>query len=84
MTSTQAIALAATRWWIGRPAKEIAQLQMNEPMLCMDFDAFQDAVSEHLGQPVFTHQLTEPRIHAAINGDDPIPTFDLLLAEHNL
>lgn len=84
MTKAQAIALSGTEWWATRRSKEIAQLQMNEPLLCMPFPLFQVAVAMHLNRAISLVDQVDPQIKAAVNGTDPIPSFDPILKEHGL
>jgi hypothetical protein len=59
-TREEAVALAHTGWWKFKPARDVALWQLNEPLLCMDFADFQQAVSEAIGRPVFTHEFANP------------------------
>jgi len=57
MTREEAVAMAATGWWKGKPAAEVALFQLQEERLCMDFSDFHAAVEEALGFPVWTHEF---------------------------
>jgi hypothetical protein len=81
MTKDQAIALARSNWWIGRPARELAMFQMHEPLLCMPFDVFHKAVEESLNRPVFTHEfgLNLEGLKKEIQGESEPPSLEQVL-----
>jgi len=60
MTKDDAIARARAKWWLTKSPREIAEFQLREPKLCMDFAAFHEAVERALGRPVFTHEFARP------------------------
>lgn len=60
MTKDEAIALAKTGWWRTKSPREIAEFQLREPRLCMDFSEYHEAVEKALGRPVFTHEFVRP------------------------
>ncbi len=77
ITREQAIALATSRWWAGKSARDIVQFQLFESKLCMDFSDFHAAVEEALGRPVFTHEFAWPEsLRAEFLGDKRAPTFE--------
>lgn len=87
MTKEQAIALAESKFWETLTPRQIAEFQMAEPLLCMPFGVFQDAVEKTLGRSVFTHEfgLNYQGIKdELLNGKEP-PTLaqilDLIPAE---
>lgn len=53
----KAAALFNRRWWLGRPAREIAKFQLFTRELCMPFDVFHHALEEALGRPVWRHEF---------------------------
>lgn len=57
MTKEQAIALADSGWWEALSHEERALFQMFEPLLCMPFAVFHEAVEKTLSRPVFTHEF---------------------------
>ncbi len=77
MTPQEAIALAASSWWVDRPAKEVALFQMREKLLCMPFDLFHEAMEKALGRPVFTHEfgLNWAGLLSELQGDAEAPSF---------
>lgn len=77
-----AIKLAESKWWEGRPAREVAEFQLFTRELCMDFGAFHKAVEDSLGRPVFTHEfgLDYDGICKEFLGQRPPPSMDGILA----
>lgn len=57
METEQALALADSKWWIGKSHRDIAGFQLFEPLLCCPFDVFHEAVEKALNRPVFTHEF---------------------------
>lgn len=76
MTEAQAIKLFETKWWEGRPARELAEFQMHEDRLCMPFHVFHGAVEEALGRSVWTHELglNADGIRAELRGERGAPS----------
>jgi len=60
MDKKQAVDMANSKWWEDKTAKEIAEFQLVENLLCMPFDVFHKAVEEWLGRPVWTHEFASP------------------------
>ena len=52
-----AIALADTKWWVGKGCREIFKIGMFTQELCLPFDVLHKAVEESLGRPVWTHEF---------------------------
>lgn len=76
LTREQAIALVETRWWVGKPDREVAEFQLHVKRLCMPFGEFHDAVERALGRAVFTHEFADAeRLRAELRGDRPAPSF---------
>jgi hypothetical protein len=57
LTKTDAIAMAASGWWKDKSAREVVAYQLFQPLLCMDFGAFHEAVEKALGRSVWTHEF---------------------------
>jgi hypothetical protein len=57
MTREGAIILAKTAWWKALAAREVAQVQLYEELLCMPFLDFHKAVEGALGRRVFAHEF---------------------------
>lgn len=57
MTKEQAIALAESGFWKTMTHREIATFQLFEPLLCMPFEVFHEAIEKTLGRPVWTHEF---------------------------
>ena len=57
LTREEAIEMAESKWWIGKSHQEIAEYQLQQECLCIDFPIFHQAVEESLGRSVFTHEF---------------------------
>lgn len=81
MTKEEAIALGETKFWEKMTHREIAVFQMNEPLLCMPFGVFHEAIEKTLERPVFTHEfaMNKDGIMKELMGDAPQPSFEEIL-----
>ena len=57
MTKDEAIALYDSEFWKHLSLRERAEFQLFEPMLCMPFGVFHEAIEKTLSRPVFTHEF---------------------------
>ena len=57
MDRETAIKIAKSKWWIGMDPDIITAFQLFEPLLCMNFSAFHEAIEKSLGRPVYTHEF---------------------------
>lgn len=81
MTKEQAIELAETGWWKDATPEAIVNFQLFEPLLCMDFGDFHQAVERVLGRPVFTHEFAFfEGLQKEFLKDKPAPSFEEILA----
>ena len=48
-------------WWDSDDPVVVFLGQIQEPILLIDFSAFQKAAEEALGRPVWTHEFAEPK-----------------------
>lgn len=57
-------ALYVSRWWEGEDftQAEVAMIQLKQERLIVPFGLFQDAVTELLGRPVYTHEFSRPEV----------------------
>jgi hypothetical protein len=78
MTREEAISLSESKFWEGMTLRERAVFQINEPLLCMPFDVFHEAVEKTIGRPVFTHEfgLNYEGIKNEIMNGAPPPTME--------
>jgi hypothetical protein len=53
----QAIAFCESRAWEQMDYAFRAKFQMTQPLLCMPFNVFHEALEKTLGRPVWTHEL---------------------------
>ena len=74
-----ASALAKTKWWEGRTAREIATYGVLIRELCIPFDLLHKSVEEALGRPVWTHEFASERLYDELLGNVSAPTFDDVL-----
>jgi hypothetical protein len=77
MTREQAVALAESKFWEHLTFAQRARFQINEPLLCMPFAVFHEAVEKTLGRSVWTHEfgLNYEGIKAELNGECGPPTM---------
>ena len=59
LTTRQAIRMAQSNWWTGMSPRDIAMFQLHEPLLCMPFEVFHDAVEKALGRSVWRHEFAK-------------------------
>jgi hypothetical protein len=57
LTKEQAIEFAESGAWKEMTFRQRAVFQMFQPLLCMPFDIFHEAVEKTLGRPVYTHEF---------------------------
>lgn len=73
MTREEAIALDSSKWWESVGMAKAGFLQLHQPLLCMPFEKFHEAVEFLLGRPVWTHEFafSEKLKQEALDGDRP-------------
>jgi len=87
MTEEEAINLYNSKWWENKTDEEVALFQLNEPLLCMPFHVFHNAVEKWLGRPVWSHEFARPDLLLAeksgkrITSGHPLETFNDILKE---
>jgi hypothetical protein len=81
MTREEAISLSESKFWEGMTLRERAVFQINEPLLCMPFEVFHEAVEKTIGRPVFTHEfgLNYEGIKNEIMNGAPPPTMEEII-----
>ena len=78
LTKEQAIAFGENNE--GMTARQIAEFQMEQDLLCMPFDVFHKAMEETLGRPVFTHEFAfRDSLRKELLGEKPSPTFEEII-----
>ena len=76
MTKKEAIQLYESNFWENMTFEERAKFQLFEPLLCMPFDVFHEAVEKTLGRPVWTHEFGSlGKLKEEFLGERPAPTF---------
>jgi len=77
----QAIAFAKSEAWKNMDPKERAAWQLEQELLCMPFQVFQESVEEALGRPVLTHEFANrAALRLEMEGKAKPPTFAQILA----
>ena len=73
-----AIAVAATKWWEGKPARDVALFALQTRELCLPMDEFYRALHDALGRPVYTHEiaLSAEELRQELLGERDAPTFE--------
>ncbi len=82
MTKEQAVAMHDSEAWKDLSVRDRALFQLQEPLLCMPFEVFHEAVEKTLGRPVFTHEFAfggSERMLKEMSGDRPAPTLNEIL-----
>lgn len=81
ITKEKAIELYESKFWEGMTAREIAEFQLFERLLCVPFAVFQQALQESLGRPVWTHELgmNIEGIRAEFLGEKKPPTMEQII-----
>lgn len=80
MTKDEAIALANSEFWLVMEPRDIALFQLSEPLLCMPFAVFHEAVEKALGRGVYTHEFIDTeRLRKELLGEKPVPTLEEIL-----
>lgn len=76
-----AIAMAESKWWLGKNAKEIARIGLITCELCLPFGVLHKAVEDALGRPVWTHEfgLNFDGIWQELNGERDAPTMEEII-----
>ncbi len=57
MTEEQAIKLFESKFWEHLSHRQRAEFQFSEPILCMPFEVFHDAMEKTLDRPVWTREF---------------------------
>ena len=82
LTQQQAIDLAETEFYKDLTPDEIVRFQLFEPLICMPFDVFHEAIEKVLDRPVFVHEFASSnvdRIKAEFLGSKKPPTFQEII-----
>jgi len=80
LTKEQAIAFAENKLYEGMTARQIAEFQLSQDLLCMPFEVFHKAMEEALGRPVFTHEFAfADSLRKELFGTKPSPTFEEII-----
>ena len=58
LTKEQAIEFAKSEAWKEMTLRQRAEFQVLQPLLCMPFSIYHEAVEKTLGRPVYTHEFS--------------------------
>ena len=80
MTEEEAITLAESRFWESMQPEDIAMFQLWQPLLCMPFSVFHEAIEKTLKRPVWTHEFAQPdSLKEEMLGLRPAPSMEDIL-----
>lgn len=81
MNKEQAIELGNSHFWEKMTPLEIAKFQLFEPLLCMPFSVFHEAIEKALGREVWTHEfgMNLEGLKRELMGEAPMPTLDEIM-----
>lgn len=81
ITKEIAIKLANSKFWEEMSHEQIAKFQMFEPLLCMPFGIFHEAMEKTLGRPVYTHEfgLNADGLKKELMGESPTPSLEEII-----
>lgn len=81
MTKEEAIKLHDSGFWKDMSYEERAKFQLFEPLLCMPFGVFHEAVEKALGRPVYTHEFgtNMDGLRRELLGERPAPTLEEII-----
>jgi hypothetical protein len=81
MNKKQAIKLGESKFWETMSHKEIAMFQMFEPLLCIPFDVFHEAMEKTLNRPIHTYEFGEnfDGLKQELLGEKQAPTMEEII-----
>lgn len=81
LTKEQAIAFGENKYYEGWSARQIAEFQLEQDLLCIPFDIFHKAITEALGRPVYNHELglNREELKKELNGEKEPATLEEIL-----
>lgn len=81
MTRDEAIALHDSKFWEAMSYEERAKFQLFEPLLCMPFGVFHEAIEKTLGRPVYTHEFGHMEgLRKELLGEAPAPSMEEIIS----
>lgn len=84
LNENEAIHFAQSGQWKELTKVERAQFQLQQRLLCMPIDKYQEALEHALDRPVWTHEMADPEaLLEELNGEIPAPSFDEILVKLN-
>lgn len=80
LTKDQAVALHESKFWEAMTYQERATFQIYQPLLCMPFGVFQEAVEKTLGRSVWTHEFASvDELQKELTGEKHAPTLEEII-----
>lgn len=81
LTKEQAIALHDSKFWESLSLRERAEFQAHQPLVCMPFGVFHEAMEKTLGRSVWTHEFADmDALRKELRGEKPAPSFEDIIA----
>jgi hypothetical protein len=81
LTEEDAIRLAESKFWEPLSPEERVKFQLFEPLLCMPFAVFHEAVEHVLRRGVFSHEFADlEALQKEYLGEKPAPTLEEIIA----
>lgn len=80
LTKQEALDFTKTEAYKKMSKKDIAAFQLQQRLLCVEFDKFHECLEAALNRPVFTHELINPAsLLKEMYGEKEPPTFEDIL-----
>ncbi len=80
LTKEQSIKFCELEMYKFMSAREKAEFQVSQKMLCMPFPIYQDAMEISLGRPVMMHEFAYPELlKSELFGEKPAPSLSEIL-----
>ena len=82
LTKEQAIAFCENKCYEEMNYRQRAEFQIEQELLCMPFNVFQEAIEKCLGRPVYTHEFgfNIDGLRKELYGEKEPPTFEEICA----
>lgn len=79
LTKKEAIAFYESNVWKEWTDDQIARFQLFQPLLCVPFSRFHEAVEKVLGRPVYTTEFATLNLQKEYLGEKPAPTLEEII-----
>ncbi len=73
--------LFESKFWEEMTLRERAEFQLFQPLLCMPFGIFHEAIEKTLGRPVYTHEfgLNVEGLKKELLGESEAPSLEAII-----